>query len=46
MRRRLPLILALLATAVVSACSSVTAPTHNDQPCSGYITSAGECIPG
>ena len=46
MRRRISLILALAAAVVVSACSSVTSPNHNDQPCSGYVSSSGECIPG
>lgn len=46
MRRRIPLLLAILAVAVVSACSSTTAPTGTHSDCSGYITSSGECIPG
>ena len=38
---------ALLATLLAACSASATAPTNKaDGPCSGYVSSSGDCIPG
>ena len=44
MKRNALLLLLSLATVAIAACAQSTAPRQDD-PCSGYVTPAGECIP-
>lgn len=46
-RRPLVIFALVIASMVASACASITAPnTKGDDPCSGFIDSAGRCIGG
>lgn len=51
MRRRISLLLLAVSSLVLSACSSATEPKRDGwlpdgTYCSGYISSAGECVDG